>query len=114
MLATKTRFEIAVPVLNGTLLCLNAADGSHKWSIKTPVTGDIVAADVNGDGVMELLFAGRDGQLHAVSGKDGQELWRIGASGRPIVADVDGDGLIEVVAVGNDGVLRAIGEAAAK
>jgi outer membrane protein assembly factor BamB len=39
------KLEIAVPVLNGTLLCLNAADGSHKWSSETPVTGDIVAAD---------------------------------------------------------------------
>jgi outer membrane protein assembly factor BamB len=108
------KLDIAVPVLNGTLLCLNAADGSHKWSINTPVTGDVVAADANGDGVMEFLFAGRDGQLRAVSGKDGREVWKIGVSGQPIVADVDGDGLIEVVAVGNDGILRVIGEATAK
>jgi len=106
------KLEIGVPVLNGTLLCLNAADGSHKWSIKTPVTGDVIAADVNSDGIMELLFAGRDGKLHAVSGKDGHEVWAIAASGQPIVADVDGDGLVEVLAVGSDGVLRVIGETA--
>ncbi len=104
------KLEIGVPVLNGTLLCLNAADGSHKWSIKNPVTGDVVAADVNGDGILELLFAGQDGKLHAVSGKDGHEVWTINASGPPVVADVDGDGLVEVLAVGNDGVLRVIGE----
>ena len=105
------KLEIAVPVVNGTLICLNAADGSHEWSIKSPVTGDVVAADVNGDGVMELIFAGRDGHLHAVSGKDGHEVWAIRASGTPIVADVDGDGFVEVVAVGGDGVLRVIGKA---
>jgi len=26
----------------------------RKWTIRTPVTGDVVAADVNGDGVLEL------------------------------------------------------------
>lgn len=106
------KLEIAVPVLNGTLLCLNAANGAHKWNIKTPVTGDVIAADVNGDGIMELIFAGRDGQLRAMSGKDGHEIWSLKASGKPIVADVDGEGMLEVLAVGDDGVLRVIGESA--
>ena len=104
------KLEIAVPVLNGTLLCLNAADGSHKWSIKTPVTGDVIAADINGDGIKELLFAGQDGRMHAVSGKDGHEVWSIAAGGHPIVADIDGDGLLDVLAVGDDGTLRVIGQ----
>jgi len=103
------KVEIAVPVLNGTLLCLNAADGSHRWKIETPVTGDVVAADVNGDGIMELIYAGRDGKMRAVGGKDGQEVWSIAASGRPVVADIDGDGLVEVLAVGYDGMLRIVG-----
>jgi outer membrane protein assembly factor BamB len=103
------KLEIAVPVLNGTLLCLNAADGSHRWQIRAPVTGDVVAADVNGDGILELLFAGRDGRLRAVSGRDGRELWSIAAPGRPVVADVDGDGFVEVLTVGGDGMLRAVG-----
>ncbi|MCI0333359.1 MAG: PQQ-binding-like beta-propeller repeat protein [Planctomycetes bacterium] len=102
--------EIAVPVLDGMLMCLAAADGKPKWTIKTPVTGDVVAGDVNGDGVVELVFSGRDGRLRAVSGKDGREIWSIAASGRPIIADVDGDQLVEVLAVGIDGVLRVIGQ----
>lgn len=105
------KLEVAVPVLNGTLLCLNAADGTHKWRIQTPVTGDVVAADVNGDGIMELILAGRDGELRAVNSKDGHEVWRIRAGGSPIVADVDADGLVEVLAVGGDGILRVIGNA---
>ncbi|MCS6919621.1 MAG: FG-GAP-like repeat-containing protein [Fimbriimonadales bacterium] len=104
------KLEIVVPVLNNTMLCLNAADGSRKWRIQTPVTGDVVAADVNGDGVMEILFGGRDGKLRAVSGKDGREVWSIAVSGQPIVADVDGDGWVEVLLVGTDGILRVIGE----
>jgi outer membrane protein assembly factor BamB len=103
--------EIAVPVLNGTLVCLNAADGKRKWTINTPVTGDVVAADVNGDGMLELVFAGRDGRMRAMSGKDGREIWSIAAGGRPVIADVDGDGQVEILAIGADGVLRIIGPA---
>ena len=106
------KLEIGIPVLNGTLLCLNAADGSLKWRISVPVHGDVVAGDVNGDGVMELVFAASDGKIHAVSGKDGREVWAVPGAGRPILADVTGDGLIEVIAVGLDGVLRVIGQAA--
>jgi outer membrane protein assembly factor BamB len=103
------KLEIGVPVLNGTLICLNAADGTHKWNIKTPVFGDVIAADINSDGIMELLFAGRDSRLHAVSGKDGHEIWSVSASGPPIVADVDDDNLIDVLAVGSDGIMRIVG-----
>jgi outer membrane protein assembly factor BamB len=101
--------EIAVPVLNGTLLCLNAADGSHRWKLETPVTGDVVAADINGDGILELIFSGRDGKMRAVSGADGGEVWSIPVAGRPVVADIDGDGFLEIMAVGHDSVLRVIG-----
>jgi outer membrane protein assembly factor BamB len=106
------KLEIGVPVLNGTLLCLNAADGAHKWSVKTPVTGDVVAADIDGDGIMELLFAGRDGKIRAANGKDGHEVWAVDGSGQPVVADVDGDGLFEVLGVGATGNLWIIGERA--
>lgn len=102
--------EIGVPVLNNTLLCLNAVDGSHKWRITAPVTGDVIAADINGDGIMELIFNGKDGLLRAVSGKDGREVWAIAAPGRPIVADANSDGFLEVLTVGADGVLRVIGK----
>ncbi|HXG24450.1 MAG TPA: hypothetical protein VNJ09_07855, partial [Chthonomonadales bacterium] len=102
--------EIGVPVLNNTLLCLNAFDGSHKWRITAPVTGDVIAADINGDGIMELIFSGKDDLLRAVSGKDGREVWAIAAPGRPIVADADSDGFLEVLTVGTDGVLRLIGQ----
>jgi outer membrane protein assembly factor BamB len=104
------KLEIAVPVLNGTLLCLNAADGSHRWKVNASVSGDVIAADINGDGIKELLFAGHDGKLHALSGKDGHEVWAIPVSGQPIVADLNGDGLLEVIAVGTDGTLRVVGQ----
>jgi len=38
------KLEIAVPVLDGTLVCLNAARRKEEVDDRTPVTGDVVAA----------------------------------------------------------------------
>jgi outer membrane protein assembly factor BamB len=104
------RRQIGVPVLNGTMLCLDAANGAHLWTNHVPVSGDVIAADVNGDGIKELVFAA-GGRLRALSGKDGTEVWSIAGAGQPIAADVDGDGTLEVLAIGEDGILRIVGEA---
>lgn len=101
--------EIGVPVLNNTLLLLAGNDGAHLWKANVPVAGDVIGADIDGDGVAELIFAGKDGHLHALSGVDGAEEWRFPVTGRPIAADVNGDGFLEIVLVGNDGVLRVVG-----
>ncbi|HEX5447333.1 MAG TPA: hypothetical protein VFW87_26195, partial [Pirellulales bacterium] len=103
--------EIGVGVLKGTLACLAAATGARKWQVPASVSGDIVAADINADGIFELLYGGGDGKVHAHRGSDGHELWTVDCSGMPIVADVDGDGWVEIVAVGQDGWLRVIGNA---
>ncbi len=102
--------EIGIGVLDGTLLCLNGADGTRKWTTKQQVVGDIVAGDINDDGIAELVWCGADGKIHAVSGADGREVWAVAASGTPIIADVDGDGWVEIVAAGADGKLRIIGQ----
>ena len=103
--------EIAVPVLNGSMLCLNAADGSHKWRIDANVTLDVAGADINSDGIIEIVFAERDGTLRAVSGRDGADIWsiKLPTPGRPVIGDVNADGLVEVIVVGYDGVLRVVG-----
>jgi outer membrane protein assembly factor BamB len=104
------KLEVVVPVLNGTLVCLEGASGKRKWKINAPVAGDVIAVDVDGEPGMELLFAGHDVKLHAASGRNGAELWSLAAGGWPIAADVTGDGLVEILAVGSDGVLRIIGD----
>ena len=107
------KLDVAVPAMDGRIVCLRAADGSHVWEARIPGSGDVVAADVDGNGGLDLVFTSSDGRMRALRGKDGKELWSIAASGRPVIADVDGDGLVEVLAVGWDGVLRVIGEAPA-
>jgi outer membrane protein assembly factor BamB len=103
--------QIGVPVLNGTVLCLDAATGAHLWTNHVQPTGDMIAADVNGDGIKDIVLSAADGKLHALNAKDGAELWSIAAGGDPIAADIDGDGLLDILAAGSDGILRIIGEA---
>jgi outer membrane protein assembly factor BamB len=93
------KVDIAIGMLTQHVLCLNGADGTRKWQVDTPVNGDIIAADINSDGIMELIFTGQDGLMRAISGKDGQLVWSIPCNGQPIAADVDGDGYLEIVAV---------------
>ena len=67
-----------------------------------------VAADLNGDGQKEILYAANDGQLHCWSlDKTQKNSWPVTFStpgstvkefaSRPAVADVNGDGYLEVV-----------------
>jgi hypothetical protein len=104
------KLEVVVAVLNGSIVCLDAATGKRKWKVDTPVSGDVIAVDVDGRVGLDLLYAGRDGKLHAIRGRDGGEVWTIAVGGSPIAADVTGDGRVEVLAVGGDGVLRIVGD----
>jgi len=73
-----------------------------------PPSSEPVVADLDGDGLKEILFAGFDGKVHAVSlDKTERPGWpyALNASGDtdfvfatpPVVADLDGDGTPEVV-----------------
>jgi outer membrane protein assembly factor BamB len=82
-------------------------DAQGRWRSDPPAPFLVrPAPDLDGDGVGDLVWAGRTGGwLLAVSGKDGRVLWwfRSQPAGSidcpPLVADVDGDGVPDVMAV---------------
>lgn len=72
-----------------------------------------IAVDLDGDGRMELLFGGDDGNLHALAERDGKPrlLWSVSLGrcfGEPIVADIDGDGQPEILVTAEDGRLYCL------
>jgi hypothetical protein len=76
------------------------------WTITETVGLDMYSpalADVNGDGLLDAIYATGDGRLYALEGETGVEIWSY-ESGRkteagPTIGDLDGDGHEEVVLV---------------
>ncbi|KAA3607565.1 MAG: hypothetical protein DWQ01_14900, partial [Planctomycetota bacterium] len=71
--------------------------------------------DINGDGYNDVLttssYAGSEGSVHALSGKDGSEIYRIdgisgwaylGLNGFAVIPDITGDGIEDFVTGMND------------
>jgi hypothetical protein len=73
--------------------------------------GNPTVADVDGDGVPEVVSANGGGFVHAFNGTTGSEPagWPKFTNGWmipiPVAGDVDGDGMLEVVAMGREGWL---------
>lgn len=89
----------------GWLVAIDGATGVEEWATPgvSPRT-QLAAADLFGDGQLEVLAYIDDGHLVAFSG-DGEVLWTSAAATAPaedgwhvLVADLDGDGGAEVVA----------------
>ncbi len=105
----------------GVFAARDAKTGSSLWE-KTLISPDStlgtaltksVAVDVNGDGSIDFIVGGEDGQLRALDAATGRQLWSIdlgSAIGEPVVADIDGDGFSEIVVAASDGWLYEITE----
>jgi large repetitive protein len=113
----------------GALMAVSGLDGTPVWTVRStpgnPLVGrfgQVAAADLDGDGVVEVLGHRRDGRLVAF-GRGGAVLWvsdpvpGVGQrhAGGPAVGDLDGDGVPEIVlgrsVLSNRGELLAHGTA---
>jgi outer membrane protein assembly factor BamB len=71
---------------------------------------EVACADVNGDGLDEVIVASETGYVYCLNG-EGRELWRslIGSVVRDVVAaDLDGDGKPEVICGAEDGTTTVL------
>ncbi len=86
----------------------NAAPLSIDYNVIETAEANPVLADLDGDGVKEILYASYDGRVHAfwVADKTEHGAWPFVVHGgvsakrfasEPVVADLDGDGQAEVV-----------------
>lgn len=78
------------------------------------LSGGVAMADINGDGVDDIVVGGQDGKVHAYTGA-GAKLWEydtgaMGIVGKPAVGDIDADGAAEIViGAGSNLTLRTHG-----
>jgi len=65
-----------------------------------------IIADIDGDGIHDILTLGRYGSLHAWTSLNGTKLDILPSASMeyPIIADIDEDGFVELIAQTNDGL----------
>ena len=72
----------------------------QKWSVTTGPAGGLYAADIDGDGAMEIMAAS-PGKVFALRGTDGSQKWAHYESNidyaTVLIEDLDNDGLPEVL-----------------
>lgn len=75
----------------------------QKWMTKTGFRGvsGVLAADVNGDGKDEVIYAGKGG-VGVHNGTEGGVIWSVADSGigdhaQPQMADLNNDGILEII-----------------
>jgi outer membrane protein assembly factor BamB len=73
------------------------------YDLTAPAFGSAAAADLDGDGKLELAFGTyfNDGNIYALNSEDGSLMWKFGSGGcanaAPAIADADSDGQLEVI-----------------
>ncbi len=117
--------DVILPYRSGLIRALSGSRGRVLWSAHLqggqagpepaalPVrVGAPAVADVDGDGVEDVLVGASDGHLY-VLGAEGALTWSLDfgvAVGEPVVVDLDRDGVGEVVVPSGDGYLHVLGE----
>jgi len=131
--------EVVVGTFGGAISVFSASDGSKifqtqvskenpmkkeipiflKPFLKLPKGGIIfhlVSADLNDDGLLDILATCFDQRVYALDGKNQKVLWSIKTDeykenqifSQPTIADMDGDGKLDVVVYNSSGNLHCI------
>ena len=95
------RMLIFIGSTSGDLHCIDE-QGSPVWKFCTggAICSKVALADLNNDGVDEIVFGSCDNNVYALD-INGKELWSYETDfwvvANPIIADLDGDGKLEII-----------------
>jgi outer membrane protein assembly factor BamB len=97
------------------IILIDGQTGNFLWQQPTEKEnmGGLTAADLDGDGLPDVLATSSDGHVYALRGKDGKLLWKTASNqypsvSRPTVADLNGDGKLQVLITTDQGQLFAL------
>ncbi|KAA3657379.1 MAG: FHA domain-containing protein [Calditrichaeota bacterium] len=106
--------DIAALNISENPILLDGKSKRVKWTISSfKVASDIpaVVVDINNNNLPDILYVSNNGQIIAVDGMIGAEIWMSPYfngpfSGRPVASDFNGDGAIDVAIVQRNGKLH--------
>ncbi|HFE53423.1 MAG TPA: hypothetical protein ENK07_08265, partial [Bacteroidetes bacterium] len=99
------RIRVAALTNTGQVVCLDGKTGRHLWSYTLPRgivwgTTAIAAADLDGDGSIELVAGDKSGRLVCLDER-GRPVWTLQLGGgvrtAPAIGDLDADGQPEIL-----------------
>ena len=70
------RSEVVMFTERGRVVIVKSDEGRIVWEADARRAESAAFADVNGDRVLDLLLAGREGFAFALSGRDGSVVWK--------------------------------------
>lgn len=103
-------FELGLAGCRDSFRCVEPKTGKILWKIAEASTSNCVACDINGDGLVEFLFANA---ANVMAVRDGKAVWNISLPSvitQLALADADNDGITEILAGAEDGKLYCIDE----
>lgn len=91
-------------ITTGSLISLNPYTGSSNWQSGTGCLSTPVVADINSDGIPEIIIneiTDTTGAIAAINGSTGKTIWQYGIDfpihSPPVVGDLYNDGQTEVI-----------------
>lgn len=75
-LDSDSRPEVVMFTSRGKVMVVKSDEGKIVWEADARRAESAAFADVNGDRVLDLLMAGREGFAFALSGRDGAVIWK--------------------------------------
>jgi len=111
---------------NEYIFALNSESGDILWSFFTEegysVTGTAALADIDNDGVLDVIIGGGNGKIYGLSGNNGTLLWSFQTNGKtiwtyktlgkgvssPILGDLDNNNKTDVLVYSSESCLYAL------
>jgi hypothetical protein len=110
----KNGYAVGRPTTPPNTKPAKSKEGGPRWQLDMgrPVSR-MIAADLDADGRMEVLFGCDDGKLHALGERDGKAklLWSATLGrrvGEPILVDLEGKGRPSILVTAEDGKLYCL------